>query len=208
MFGKGKTGGAEATAPNIDVPVRPKITSAAVTSILSNDLRIIGDIVSAGDLQFDGEIEGNVQAKRLTVGKDGIIKGSVRANEIIVLGRIEGSICGERVDLKAGCTVIGDVSNRALAIETGAKFSGRADHSDNPMAANMARTTPAPAPMVEARAPAAEPVMIREPEMTSPAAETHYEPAVASPAEPTMDVVEETPSTAHQGGMPFAGLSN
>lgn len=222
MFGKGKTGGAEATVPTIDAPVRPKITTAAVTSILSSDLKIVGDIVSAGDLQFDGEIEGNVQAKRLTVGKDGVIKGSVRANEIVVLGRIEGSVCGERVDLKTGCTVIGDVANRALAIEAGAKFSGRADHSDNPMAANNARVMPSPglaaalatavpqspAVQAEARPAVAEPVMMHEAEMSSPAAETHFASAGPSPAEQTMDVAEETPSSAQHGGMPFSGLSN
>lgn len=169
MFGKASRppGSDPAVPAGMDLSARPRSNAQGVASLIANDLQIIGNIVSAGEVQFDGVVEGDVQARRLTIGKEGVVKGNVRAVELSVLGRVEGSLTGERVDLKAGCVVMGNIVHKSLSIESGAKFSGRVDQSDDPLhgrsmtaapadhvAMPMAATPMAPAAM----APAAEPM--------------------------------------------------
>ncbi|HZT19564.1 MAG TPA: hypothetical protein VFA23_09190, partial [Dongiaceae bacterium] len=47
---------------------RPAPRSAA-PSIISSDLKILGDLISAGDLQVDGIVEGDIQSRSLTIGE-------------------------------------------------------------------------------------------------------------------------------------------
>ncbi len=177
MFGKAnKPPGADLAVPaGMDMSARPRSGGPAVTSLISNDLQIIGNIVSAGEVQFDGVVEGDIQARRLTIGKEGIVKGNVRAVELSVLGRVEGSLAGERVDLKAGCVVMGNIVHKSLSIESGAKFSGRVDQSDDPL---HARVNSAPAEMNAAPIAAAS-----TPQLAVPQAAMAAAPAPAAMAD-------------------------
>lgn len=178
MFGKAnKPAGAETGVPaGMDLSARPRSGGPAVTSLISNDLQIIGNVVSAGEVQFDGVVQGDIQARRLTIGKEGVVTGNVRAVELSVLGRIEGSLTGERVDLKSGCMVMGNIVHKALSIESGAKFSGRVDQSDDPL---HVRGAAAP---VEVQAQAA----------VAPMAPAHVTPAHVTPAAMAESAAPET----------------
>jgi cytoskeletal protein CcmA (bactofilin family) len=60
--------------------------------------------------------------------------GSVIAEDVVVRGRVEGSIRGLRVTLQAQSHVDGDIYHQSLAIEQGAYFEGKSRRSDDPMA--------------------------------------------------------------------------
>ena len=55
------------------------------------------------------------------------ITGQISAEEIIVRGRVMGSIRGKRVLLKSSCHVAGDIFHHSLTIEDGADFEGKAN---------------------------------------------------------------------------------
>jgi cytoskeletal protein CcmA (bactofilin family) len=60
--------------------------------------------------------------------------GGVMAEDVVVRGRVVGSIRGLRVTLQAQSHVEGDIFHQSLAIEQGAYFEGKSRRSDNPLA--------------------------------------------------------------------------
>jgi len=93
-------------------------------SILSHGLSIAGDIVSGGEVQIDGTVDGDVKCEKLTVGTSGSIKGSVFADEVVIRGRIKGQISSATVVLTRTSRVNGDILHDTLSIEPGAYLEG------------------------------------------------------------------------------------
>jgi cytoskeletal protein CcmA (bactofilin family) len=109
--------------------------SKLVPSIIGEDLTVIGNVTSKGEIQVDGEIQGDVNCGSLLLGDKSQITGCVVAEDIVVRGRVVGSIRGLRVTLQAQSHVEGDIYHQSLAIEQGAYFEGKSRRSDNPLAA-------------------------------------------------------------------------
>jgi len=51
-----------------------------------------GEFLGKGNLRIDGSIQGRVKADCVVLSKTGVIKGEVKAAEIIVGGKVEGSL--------------------------------------------------------------------------------------------------------------------
>ncbi len=151
-------------------PVRSGRSSAP--SIISADLVVHGNLVSTGDIQIDGRVEGDVQSSGLVIGDKAFIQGEIMAEDVTVRGRIQGSIRARKVLLASTCHVEGNILHEAFAVETGAFFEGNCRHSDNPLAeeARPAAIRPAvAAPAAVAPAPAA-PMAPKPAEAPRPAA--------------------------------------
>ena len=103
-------------------------------SIISADLIVRGALFSAGDVQIDGRVDGDIRAGGLIVGEKAVIVGDVYAEEIVVRGRVEGGISARKVSLQSTCHVEGNILHEALSVEIGAYFEGNCRHSDNPLA--------------------------------------------------------------------------
>jgi cytoskeletal protein CcmA (bactofilin family) len=102
--------------------------SEAGKSVISNDLRIIGQglkIISRGTLQVDGEVEGDVGGAEVIIGDQGKVTGTVAAERVIVRGTISGVIRAMTVALQASARVEGDIHHMSISIEQGAEFDGR-----------------------------------------------------------------------------------
>ena len=54
---------------------QPSDQSRSVPSIISSDLQIVGDLESAGEVQIDGEVSGDIRARVLLVGESATITG-------------------------------------------------------------------------------------------------------------------------------------
>ena len=63
------------------------------------------------------------------------------AEEIVVRGRLVGTIKGLRITLQGPSHVEGDIYHQSLAIEQGAYFEGKSRRSENPMAEMKAPST-------------------------------------------------------------------
>lgn len=103
-------------------------------SIIGPDLKIQGNIISTGEVQVDGEVEGDLHALHVLIGEKARIQGAVNAEEVIVRGQVMGSIRGGKVMLQSTCHVEGDVHHKSLSIEQGGYFEGKSRHSDDPLA--------------------------------------------------------------------------
>ena len=108
--------------------------SKMVPSIIGEDLTITGNVTSKGEIQVDGEIQGDIHCGSLLLGDKSQVMGSVIAEDVVVRGRVTGSIRGLRVTLQAQSHVEGDIFHQSLAIEQGAYFEGKSRRSDDPLA--------------------------------------------------------------------------
>lgn len=96
----------------------------APPSIISNSLRINGDLKSAGHVHIDGIITGDLQAASVVVGEKGSIEGNVEADSIEVHGFVSGNITARVVEFRATAHVVGDTTHEELLVEKGACLDG------------------------------------------------------------------------------------
>ncbi len=100
------------------------VEKSSPPSILSADLKIVGDLHSEGEIQIDGTIEGDIRTNTLLVGETANIKGEIVADVVNVHGSISGQIKSREVNLAKTAHVVGDILHENLAIETGAFLEG------------------------------------------------------------------------------------
>lgn len=102
-------------------------------SIISADLTINGTLTSAGDVQIEGRVEGDVRSAGLIIGEKAFIQGEVQADDVTVRGRVDGSIRARKVLLCSSCHVEGNIFHEAFAVEAGAFFEGSCRRADKPL---------------------------------------------------------------------------
>ena len=92
-----------------------------IESLISSGVEIKGDINSQGSIRIDGQVEGNLNIKGdLILGEKGKIKGEVKADNIIIAGKLEGkATAGNRFE-----AVTGDINATTLIIDEGGLLDG------------------------------------------------------------------------------------
>jgi len=96
---------------------------------------IKGELSGSEDLTIEGHVEGKIELKDnvLTIGPNGRIKASVFSKAVIVLGEVHGNIAAsEKVDIRDGGSVDGDIVSPKVAIAEGAHFRGSVDMQRKP----------------------------------------------------------------------------
>jgi cytoskeletal protein CcmA (bactofilin family) len=91
---------------------------------------IKGELNGSEDLTIEGHVEGRIELKDhvLTIGPNGKIKAQVFAKAVIVLGEVNGNVtASEKVDIRDGGSVDGDIISPRVAIAEGAHFRGSVD---------------------------------------------------------------------------------
>ncbi|MGB0671532.1 MAG: bactofilin family protein [Rhodospirillales bacterium] len=119
MFSKTSKQDSKARKAPPPPPVKP-----AAPSIVSTDLKVVGDLVSEGEIQVDGVINGDIRSKILLVGEKAVINGEIFADSVTVHGTVNGQIKAERVSLARTARVTGDILHDSLSIENGAYLEG------------------------------------------------------------------------------------
>ena len=107
----------------IDV-VSNDINSENIISTISQNLQITGTLYSTGKISFNGSMKGSLESKSLYVGKNGFIDGKVEADEAVILGRVKGTLKGNKVRLASTSRIEGDTYHQVIAIEDGAIYEG------------------------------------------------------------------------------------
>ena len=103
-------------------PVLPK--TPAPPSLFSTDLKVVGDVVSIGEIQIDGAVEGDIHSDVLVVGETAQVNGEIIADTVRVHGYVTGQIKARSVSLAKTAHVLGDILHESLAIEQGAFLEG------------------------------------------------------------------------------------
>ncbi|MFN3075283.1 MAG: polymer-forming cytoskeletal protein [Alphaproteobacteria bacterium] len=122
MFSRGNGKGRRDSARGDGVEVPPSIVSA--------DMRIVGNVTSSGEIQIDGSVEGDIRCVTLIIGVSGSIQGEVDADVARIHGGMSGQLRAKSVFLASSARMIGNVTHQSLAIEPGAVMNGHCRHMD------------------------------------------------------------------------------
>jgi len=123
-------------APRIEPP--PVRSVAGLTAevvqpsggMITSTLVIKGEIRGREDLYIDGEVQVSIHLSegRVTIGPHGKISADVDAREVVVRGKVKGSVRGrERVEIGRTGEVRGDIATVRIAIEEGAEIHSKVE---------------------------------------------------------------------------------
>ena len=116
--------------------------TTGVPSIISPDLKIVGDLKSSGDIQIDGTIEGDINSRLLTVGEQATVEGSIVADTVRISGTVRGQVKAKTVHLDKKARVTGDITHETLTMEAGAFFEGQVRRMEQTSGASTAKVAP------------------------------------------------------------------
>ena len=125
-------------------------------SRVGQSLSVKGEISGQDKLYVDGEVEGTIELAdhHLTIGPNGRVQADIHAREIVIQGKVQGSIrASERIEIRKSGSVIGDLVTARIVIEDGAFFKGSIDiqkpeeKEKAKAAAADYRISPAPLPL-------------------------------------------------------------
>lgn len=126
MFSKNKN-------KNILAPAAKAATrKETIPSIITKDMNILGNIVSDGNIDFDGTINGNIRCSTLTIRANATVTGEITAGTLHVYGKVKGLIRAKHVQFYATCHVDGVIMHETISIEDGAFVDGKFKRTDKP----------------------------------------------------------------------------
>ncbi|HEV8438870.1 MAG TPA: polymer-forming cytoskeletal protein [Methylomirabilota bacterium] len=98
-----------------------------MTSFIDEGSELEGKFAFPGTLLVNGKLKGQMEsAGTLIVGTSAAVQAGIQARVVIVRGEIVGDIVAtERIELKAGARVFGDLETPILLVEEGALIEGR-----------------------------------------------------------------------------------
>ncbi len=116
--------------------------ASGVPSIISPDLKIVGDLKSNGDIQIDGTIEGDINSRLLTIGEQAVVEGCIVADTVRISGTVKGQIKARMVHLDKAARVTGDLTHETLTMEAGALLEGQVRRMEPASTETAAKISP------------------------------------------------------------------
>ena len=101
-----------------------------VSARIGKTIVICGEVKGGEDLIVDGRVEGTITLieSRLTIGPNASVSADLSAKDVLIQGHVQGNVVASgRVELRAGCTMEGDIRALRLAVEDNAVFRGKVD---------------------------------------------------------------------------------
>ncbi len=117
---------ANSAPANSYTPVKPA-SSPIEQATIGRSLIIKGEISGLESLFIDGRVEGtiNFPDNRVTVGRNGIVAANITANEVVIMGKVQGNVeCADRLDIRSEGQLSGDVITHRISVEEGAILKG------------------------------------------------------------------------------------
>lgn len=117
-----------------------------LSSLVSVNVRVAGDVIFSGGVRVDGQVDGNVVGKDgdhslLVLSEKGAITGNVKVYDAVINGAVAGDIEVEHfLELQPNARVSGNITYRQLQMECGASVDGRLERrgDEGPGAQNAA----------------------------------------------------------------------
>jgi cytoskeletal protein CcmA (bactofilin family) len=86
-----------------------------------------GNISGSEDIVINGEMVGDIDIRAsVRVGTTGHIKGTIKAINVVVEGRVEGTLkIEEKIELMGNANIAANMECKQLAVSDGAFFEGK-----------------------------------------------------------------------------------
>jgi cytoskeletal protein CcmA (bactofilin family) len=104
----------------------------ASQAVLAKSITVTGDIWCNEPLMIEGEVHGSIDVTGhlLTIAPSGNVRASVKAEEIEVIGSLQGNVEGtEKIYIRNGARFTGTIHARSIVIEDGGFVRGKVDLS-------------------------------------------------------------------------------
>ncbi len=118
-------------ASPLAVQSRP-MAGAPARCVIDAGLVITGNLESERDVQLDGELRGDITCSQLVISRDATLLGNIVANEVVVRGKVKGTIRATQVMLQDTAQVDSEIFHTSLVVEPGACFDGESHRTDRP----------------------------------------------------------------------------
>ncbi|PID29780.1 MAG: polymer-forming cytoskeletal family protein [Candidatus Cloacimonadota bacterium] len=87
-------------------------------TIIASGTGICGNIEIECNLHIDGKIEGDINSKgSVIIGREGVVIGDIRANQVIVSGTVKGNISSGSVEIVSKGLIEGSVFSDNFIID-------------------------------------------------------------------------------------------
>ncbi len=107
--------------------------------VIGEEVTITGNIITTGQLQVEGCVQGYIFGSEVIVCKGGQVTGGIVAERVVVYGQVSGSINALSVILEPGSRTEADICHSELTLELDSYFEGKSRHSDAPLSRTMLR---------------------------------------------------------------------
>ena len=96
-------------------------------SVLLSDVTIKGDVVEKEKLITDSKIDGDITSDKLITHQGSKLTGNINSSDATLGGTSKGNINSDKINLKSTAQVEGDLNQKHLSIEEGAKLKIKAE---------------------------------------------------------------------------------
>lgn len=104
-----------------------------VPLVLGPTASVIGCLALVGDAIIQGFLDGEIRAATVLIVSGGTVSGTIVATEVIVEGdAVDALIFADRIVLRDGAHVTGEIWHRELVLEAGHMFEGKSRRHDDP----------------------------------------------------------------------------
>ena len=86
-----------------------------------------------GPVVIEGTIFGDVDCMSLIVTERGVVDGTIKAEDVTIMGAVTGEIFADHLTLKTACSVSADIFHKRLSLEEGCVFEGKSRRHANPL---------------------------------------------------------------------------
>ncbi len=102
-------------------------------AILGADSKISGNLFFKGVAEINAQIEGEIIGESLiTIGQTAKLKSNIKASQIVIYGNVVGDlIAKEKISLKKGALLNGNIESPSIEVEDGAIFNGQCIMKNN-----------------------------------------------------------------------------
>jgi cytoskeletal protein CcmA (bactofilin family) len=97
------------------------------TSLLSQNVKIEGDIQGEENLHVEGQFKGSIKLSGdIYIGNTGVVEADIEANSVVIQGNVTGNIIAHKqLEIQPTGRLIGDCTAQSIDIKEGAIFEGR-----------------------------------------------------------------------------------
>lgn len=116
----------------VQMPVSSKSASSKdIKTLIGEGCKVEGNFFIPTATRIDGIIKGDLTGDSgVVIGHSGKVIGSVCAAEVVIYGMIEGNVETQRLELKKGSKMNGDVTVAIIVSEQGCIFNGKCTMKD------------------------------------------------------------------------------
>lgn len=100
-------------------------------SIVSKDLKIVGNLKSKGLIEIEGTITGDIEADSVSIRENGKVDGNVKASILNVKGVFNGKAVCEKINISDTANVDGNLEYNSLSVDYGASINCQLKRIEN-----------------------------------------------------------------------------